>query len=181
MDTAEPSDVIFIGGRSGVGKTTVAAEASRLLADLDIRHAVIEGDGLDYAHPEPWRERTDLAERNLAAMWSNYRRAGYRRLLFTNTVSVAQVAGLTRALGGAVRAHAILLTASDETADHRLRRRERGAALAEHIERSPRAASELDALPDMVRIVTDGRTPEAIALELLSAAGWLDRGCLRQL
>lgn len=86
-----PTDAIFIGGRSGVGKSSVAAEASRILARADIRHAVIEGDNLDQAYPQPWRSGLDLAEQNLAAMWANYRAAGYSRVIFTNTVSVLEI------------------------------------------------------------------------------------------
>ncbi|MCJ1707696.1 AAA family ATPase [Microbacterium sp. VKM Ac-2923] len=174
MDSARATRVIFIGGRSGSGKTTVAAAASRILAGRDVRHAVIEGDNLDQAHPEPWRAGIDLAEQNLAAMWSNYRRAGYHRLLFTNTVSVAQIDGLSRALGGEVEARGVLLTADDETVSDRLRRREFGAAAAVHIDRSRRAAAELDALDIAIRIATDGRAPADIAHALLTETGWLD-------
>lgn len=71
MLTDVPTEVIFIGGRAGVGKSSVAAEASRILARADIRHACIEGDNLDQAHPEPWRNGIDLAEQNLTAMWRN--------------------------------------------------------------------------------------------------------------
>jgi len=42
-------DVIFIGGRSRVGESSVAAEASHLLGLADVQHAVIEGDNLDQA------------------------------------------------------------------------------------------------------------------------------------
>lgn len=76
MDVTVPAKVIFVGGRSGVRKTTVAAETSRIFAKRDIRRAIIEADGLDHARPEPWSDGVDLAEQNLAAMWSNYRRAG---------------------------------------------------------------------------------------------------------
>jgi 2-phosphoglycerate kinase len=38
MQTEISTDVIFIGGRSGVGKSSVAAEASQILARADIRH-----------------------------------------------------------------------------------------------------------------------------------------------
>ncbi|MDQ1135895.1 putative kinase [Microbacterium sp. SORGH_AS 1204] len=174
MDVANSTRVIFVGGRSGVGKTTVAAVASRLLAERNVRHAVIEGDNLDHAHPEPWRAGIHLAEQNLAAIWRNYRRAGYDRLLFTNTVSVAQVDGLSRALGGNVEAKAVLLTADDATVGDRLRRREFGPAVEEHLSRSRRAADELDALDIAIRIATDGRTPTDIARQLLAAAEWLD-------
>lgn len=170
-----PSDVLFIGGRSGVGKTSVAAEASRLLADARIRHAVIEGDNLDQAWPEPWRDGHDLAERNLAAMWRNYRALGYSRLIYTNTVSVLQLPALAAALGGEVRAVPVLLTASDATAAERLGRREIGSALAEHIDRSAAAAAQLDGIDGALRISTDGRSVGDIAADVLAAAGWLPR------
>lgn len=51
MQTDTPTEVIFIGGRSGVGKSSVDAEVSQILARADIRHAFIEGDNLDQAYP----------------------------------------------------------------------------------------------------------------------------------
>ncbi|WP_349862434.1 adenylyl-sulfate kinase [Leifsonia sp. WHRI 6310E] len=175
MDTGLPTEVIFIGGRSGVGKTSVAAEASHLLARADIRHAVIEGDNLDQAYPEPWRDGIDLAERNLAAIWANYRAIGYSRLLFTNTVSVLQLPALTAAIGTEVRAFGVLLTASDASAAERLAQREIGTALEEHIERSNRAAVRLDAESTAFRIATDDRSVTEVASDVLAAAGWLPR------
>lgn len=175
MQTDIPTDVIFIGGRSGAGKSSVAAEASQILARADIRHAVIEGDNLDQAYPPPWRDGIDLAEQNLAAMWKNYRAVGYSRLIFTNTVSVLQVAELTAALGGKTRSFAVLLTATDATAADRLALREIGTALDEHIVRSNLAARRLDAADEGVsRIPTDGRSVAEIAHDILLRAGWLD-------
>ncbi|MFL0564291.1 adenylyl-sulfate kinase [Microbacterium sp. 179-I 1D1 NHS] len=168
------TDVIFIGGRSGVGKSSVAAEASHLLAQADIRHAVIEGDNLDHAHPQPWRSGIPLAERNLAAMWANYREAGYSRLIFTNTVSVLQVAELEAALGGEVRSTAVLLTSTDAVAAERLAKREIGTALEEHVARSAAAARRLDeAVEEAVRVATDGRAVGEIARVVLERAGWV--------
>lgn len=175
MHTGTRTDVIFIGGRSGVGKSSVAAEASRILACAGVRHAVIEGDNLDQAYPQPWRDGINLAEQNLAAMWRNYRAIGYSRLIFTNTVSVLQVAELAAALGVEVRAFAVLLTATDATAAHRLAQREIGTALAEHIDRSNFAARALDAADETVsRLATDDRPVIDIATEVLVSAGWLD-------
>lgn len=168
------TDVIFIGGRSGVGKSSVAAEASHLLAQADIRHAVIEGDNLDQAHPQPWRSGIPLAERNLAATWANYREVGYSRLIFTNTVSVLQVAELEAALGGDARSTAVLLTSTDAVAAERLAKREIGTALEEHVARSAAAARRLDVgAPDAVRIATDGRAVAEIARVVLERAGWM--------
>ncbi|MFE4951367.1 adenylyl-sulfate kinase [Leifsonia sp. NPDC056665] len=175
MSPDSRTDVIFIGGRSGVGKSSVAAEASRILAGERIRHAVIEGDNLDQAFPEPWRDGIDLAEQNLAAMWKNYRAVGYTRLIFTNTVSVLQTSTLIAALGTEMRPFAVLLTASDTTAAHRLAKREIGSALTEHIDRSSRAARTLDSADRTVtRVETDDRSVTDIAREILSRAGWLE-------
>ncbi len=82
------SHLLLIGGRSGVGKSTVAAEIHRQLAERGVHHAWIEGDNLDMAFPVPWKEGHKLAEANLAAMWSNYRALGYIRLIYVNTASV---------------------------------------------------------------------------------------------
>ncbi|MCI0156880.1 AAA family ATPase [Leifsonia shinshuensis] len=166
------TDLIVIGGRSGSGKTSVAAEASRILAEAGIRHAVIEGDNLDRAFPEPWRDGIDLAERNLAAMWRNYRAVGYTRLIFTNTVSVLQLPTLTESLGTNVRSFGVLLTASDETAADRLACREIGTGLDEHIARSSAAAALLDSASSAYRIATDHRSVHDIAGEVLRASGW---------
>lgn len=81
-------EVLFIGGRAGVGKSSVAAEIHAQLSSARIRHCVIEGDNLDLAWPVPWQHGLRLVEANLAAMWSTYRACGYSRLIYTNTAAV---------------------------------------------------------------------------------------------
>ncbi|GAB3583347.1 ATPase [Leifsonia lichenia] len=171
-----PTEVLFIGGRSGVGKSTVAAEVSHLLASSTVQHALIEGDNLDQAYPEPWRHGVDLAEQNLAAMWRNYRNAGYRRLIYTNTVSVLHMRPLIAAIGGTVRSVGVLLTASDETARSHLARREIGSLLEEHLRRSSAAARKLaaDVGPAVHRVNVDDRTVHEVARDLVSLTRWLD-------
>jgi serine kinase of HPr protein (carbohydrate metabolism regulator) len=176
-ETTGPSEVLLIGGRSGVGKSSAALALHELLARRDVEHALIEGDDLDLAHPAPWRAHPSarLAERNLAAIWSNYRELGYRRLVFTNTVSVVRVGELVTAIGGEVSVTSVLLRCSDQNAAERLGRRERGESLRAHLERSVAAAAMLDAgvAPDVARLDTDGRTPEQIAEELARLAEWV--------
>jgi serine kinase of HPr protein (carbohydrate metabolism regulator) len=176
MEFAEPSEALFIGGRSGVGKSTVALEVSHLLAEARVQHAVIEGDNLDLAYPEPWRHGLQLAELNLAAMWHTYRAAGYRRLVYTNTVSVLESKKLAHAMGGEVRITAVLLTASDETTHSRLSIREVGSTLEQHVERSNQAARDLEAraLSSVHRVVTDGRRLTEIAHQVIALTGWLN-------
>jgi hypothetical protein len=167
---------VLIGGRSGVGKTTVAAEVHAQLVRRDVAHCVVEGDALDLAHPTPWQQGLDLAERNLAAVWRNYSAAGYRRLVLTGTAAVqADVAdSLVRSMGDDPLVTGVLLTAEDGAALERLRRREVGSDLDAHVQRSAEAAQRLEALaPEWVtRLPTDGRTVPELAAQVIVLAGW---------
>lgn len=166
------SHVLFLGGRSGVGKTSVAMELHHLLSADDVQHSVIEGDTLDLAHPAPWAHH--LAERNLADLWRNYRALGYRRLIYTNTVSVLETGTLTAAMGDDPLVTAVLLTSSEDTARERLTRRERGSDLQASLERSSRRAAELDAAAAawVRRLNTDGQSLETLARQLWAWTGW---------
>lgn len=172
MDGMAGSHVLFIGGPSGVGKSTVAFALHDLLTGHDVQHAVIEGDALDLAHPAPWKHH--LAERNLAAIWGNYRDLGYRRLIYTNTVSVLDVDALATAMGDEPETTSVLLQATRETVSARLGLREHGASLERHLQRSMAVATRLDErAPDAAhRIQTDGRTPIEIAEHIVNLIGW---------
>ncbi|MBM2620612.1 adenylyl-sulfate kinase [Actinoplanes sp. LDG1-06] len=166
------SEVLFLGGRSGVGKSSVGNEIHAQLSAAGVRHCLIEGDNLDLAFPPPWEH--NLAERNLAAMWTNYRALGYHRLIYTNTVSVRTVENLTAAMGDEPSVAAVLLTADDATARARLARREIGTTLDLHIERSDRMARELEqTVASWVhRVPTDARPVAGIAQEIITLTGW---------
>lgn len=163
------TQLLLIGGRSGVGKTSVASALHAMLSAEQVRHALIEGDTLDLAWPPPWEHR--LAERHLATLWSTYRGIGYQRLIYTNTVSVLEAKPLAAAMGDQP---AVLLTATEATTQARLAVREHGEALATHLERSARAAQHLDAGADakVHRIATDDRPVTEIAAQLRDL--WLE-------
>jgi hypothetical protein len=169
-------EVLLIGGRSGVGKSTVGWEVSRQLQAAAVPHCFIEGDNLDQVFPappdDPVRER--ISEANLRAMWTNYRALGHCRLVYTNTAAVLSEDWMTRALGQSVKFVGALLTADDATAIHRLGLRETGGGLAWHIERSRRAAIWLEksAPPWVTRIATAGRTVSDIAQQLIGLTSW---------
>ncbi|MFD0169040.1 hypothetical protein ACFVJH_33580, partial [Streptomyces decoyicus] len=97
------TELLLIGGRAGVGKSTVGWEVSDQLRAASVPHAIIEGDFMGQVHPAPDGDphRSQITERNLTAIWANYHQLGYRRLIYTNTVSVLpESAGLfERALG----------------------------------------------------------------------------------
>ncbi|MFC8711914.1 AAA family ATPase [Streptomyces sp. NPDC057197] len=175
MDHAE---VLLVAGRAGVGKTTVGWEVSALLRGADVAHAVIDGDFMGQVHPAPPQDpdRARITEASLTAVWANFARHGYRRLVYTNTLSVlTETAGMfRRALGADVRIVRVLLTASDATARERLVRREIGSELERELTGSARKARLLDrhAPADTVRVATDARTVADIAREVVAATGW---------
>lgn len=166
------SEVLFIGGRSGVGKSSVASELHERLFAVQVEHAVIEGDNLDLAYPRPWEH--NLAEKNLRAMWQNYRALGYRRLIYTNTVSVLQTDVLAAAMGDDPLVKAVLLSASDDAAAVRLGGRESVTTLELHLTRSFEKAAELEQqTPAWVwHIHTDGKDVPTVASEILELLGW---------
>ena len=168
------SEVLFIGGRSGVGKSSVGNEIHTQLSAHGVRHCFIEGDNLDMGYPPPWEH--GLAERNLSAMWRNYTSIGYSRLIYTNTASVRVIDELVAAMGDDPQVTAVLLSATNATARERLGRREIGSALDWHVERSNQVAEELDDLtPDWVhRVKTDDRSFADISQEVSGLTGWAD-------
>lgn len=177
MTESFPAEALLIGGRSGVGKTTVGWEVSAQLQSAGIAHCLVEGDNLDQAFPAPPDDpaRTKMTEANLAALWGNYAALGYRRLIYTNTVSVLEPDLIARAMGGTPRIISVLLTADDATAHHRLSGREIGSQLDAHLRRSTKMAVHLEdtAPPDVVRVPTDGRPVDVIARDVITATNWL--------
>ncbi|MFI1496719.1 hypothetical protein [Streptomyces platensis] len=175
MNHAEAS---LIGGRAGVGKTTVGWEVSALLRAAEVSHAIIDGDFMGQVHPAPEGDphRAEITESNLTAVWANFSRRGYRRLIYTNTASVLpETTGMfERAMGAGVGIVRVLLTASDATARERLVGRELGSELEHELQASVRKARLLDqrAPAEAVRVVTDGRPVVDIAREVVAATGW---------
>jgi hypothetical protein len=176
MDQAE---ALLIGGRAGVGKTTVGWEVAARLRAARVPHAIVEGDYLGQVYPPPPEDpgRPGLVERNLTALWANFAELGHRRLIYTNTLSVLpETAGMfERAMGAGVRIVRVLLTASDRTAGDRLTGRELGSELAREVAASAHKARLLDErVPaDTIRVPTDARPVPAIAADVLAATGWL--------
>ena len=175
MDRAE---VLLIGGRAGVGKTTVGWEVSAVLRSEAVPHAIIDGDFMGQVHPAPAGDphRSEITERNLTAVWANFSRLGYRRLIYTNTASVLpEATGMfVRAMGPGVGIVRVLLTASDATTRERLLGRELGSELEQELQGSARKARLLDqrAPEGTLRVATDGRVVVDIAREVVAATGW---------
>jgi gluconate kinase len=172
------SKVLFIGGRAGVGKSSVGYEIHAQLSTARVRHCLIEGDNLDMAWPVPHEHGLTLTEQNLAVMWANYRAAGYERMIYTNTASVLErvLSELTSVMGDSPQVTAVLLTCDDQTARERLAQREIGSELVSHIGRSDLMARRVaKRAPAWVhRVATDNRAIADIAAEIITLTGWAD-------
>ncbi|RAS62596.1 hypothetical protein C8D87_108420 [Lentzea atacamensis] len=172
----ERFSVLLIGGRSGVGKSTVSWEISAQLRDAAVSHCFIEGDFLDQAHPAPPDDpsRTEMTRRNLASLWGNYAALGYRRLIYTNTVSVLERDLVVGAMGGNVEVTGVLLTAADDIANQRLGLRETGSQYEAHVTRGTAAARHLEthAPQWVVRVPTDGKGVTEVAGEVIGLTRW---------
>jgi len=172
------AEVLLIGGRAGVGKTTVGWEVSAQLRAAAVSHAIVEGDFMGQVHPAPEGDpdRSQIVETNLTAVWANYRQLGYRRLIYTNTLSVlpSTTGMFERAMGADVRIVRVLLTANHRTVAERLVSREIGSELEETLMSSTYRAGLLaeQVSPDTLRIATDQRRVTEIARDVVAATGW---------
>jgi hypothetical protein len=96
-----PVPVLVITGPVGAGKSTIANEASWLLRQADVPHALVDLDQIEQCWPipgdDPGNER--VSHRNLARMWSNFRQAGADRPIL---VRVLEARSLLRRVTEAV-------------------------------------------------------------------------------
>ena len=96
--------VMVISGPVGVGKTTTAYALSDLLAERNIRHAVIDHPQIGFLRPPPeddeWND--EVTNQNLACMWTNYRNAGAERLIVSRVLGyISSVRRIETAVPGA--------------------------------------------------------------------------------
>lgn len=168
--------VLLITGPVGVGKSTVAAEAARLLREANVPHALVDLAWIEQCWPvpadDPWNER--LTHRNLACMWANFRQAGADRLLL---VRVLEARSLLRQVVEAVpgaEVTVVRLRAPLAVLQARIRSREASdpswfLGAATHTAKVLEQARVEDHLVD-----NEDRPVAAVAEEVLRRVGWLD-------
>jgi hypothetical protein len=168
--------VLVITGPVGVGKSTVAAEAARLLREANVPHALVDLAWIEQCWPvpvdDPWNER--LTHRNLACMWANFRQAGVARLIL---VRVLEARSLLRQVAEAVpgaEVTVVRLRAPLAVVQKRIRSREAGdpswyLGAATHTAKVLEQARVEDHLVD-----NEDRPVAVVAEEVLRLVGWLD-------
>jgi predicted kinase len=168
--------LLVVTGAVGVGKTTVAAEASELLAERDVPHAFVDMDCLTRFHPRPPGDPfgSGLALEGLRRLWRLWAGAGAARLIVAQVVEARTwLREFEEAIPGAAIV-VVRLTAPVETIHERIRRRETGASLGWHLDRAVELQELWHAQPvEDVLVETEGRGARELAAEVLAAAGWL--------
>jgi predicted kinase len=189
-DAGDPSDAdragvfgyraVLLTGVAGVGKTTVAQAAGRLLTAAGCVTAVVDTDMLAQFGPPPrtgpaggwFYDRLKCA--NLAALWANFQAAGARFVVVAAVIdSPYQRELYARSLAGcAVRL--VRLTADEDTVRGRLRRRDAGRKLEMHLEALAEPGRPPTTSPVEDFTVSNDRSAADVAAEILARAGWTD-------
>jgi len=165
---------VLITGTIGSGKTAVATEMGEILEERGMPCAIVDLDWLGWVHLG--RHPIDqLIASNLAAVVTNYLAAGVRHYVLARSIrSHEQVCALGGALDGAPLV-IVRLTASKETIFGRLRERDEGRILQEHLAQAVQVESEqAQAQLADFDVATDSRSVREVATEVLLRIGWID-------
>jgi adenylylsulfate kinase len=166
----------LITGPVGSGKTVVAAEIGEVLSERDLPVAVIDLDWLCWIHPAPGNELSidSFLLGNLCAVWPNFTAAGIRYAVLARAVwTQAHVDELRNALPDA-RLSVVRLTVSSQMVAERLRGRDSGVVLKEHLAQAEQMSAALDDFQlDVVRISNDDRAIREVAEEVVGRLAWI--------
>lgn len=174
MPESPRARAILLTGTVGSGKTRTLLELGELLEERGEPYALLDLDWLAWCRPRRPAAPTvqEILVRNLAAAWQTFRDAGIERLVLARHVrEPSHVAALRDTLAG-VELAVVELRAPLRLVEERLRQRDTGRELAEHLAEARHGAAAA-APPVADATVDNGERPaRAVALEVLAAAGW---------
>jgi gluconate kinase len=162
-------------GTIGSGKTVVAIEIGHTLERQGKSAAVVDLDWLGWVHGRSSALTADqLVARNLAAIWPNLREAGMRYAVLARAILGRDGLDALRVAVPDADLTVVRLTASPRTIEGRLRQRDSGRELDEHLRESMEMSGVMDRerLEDMA-VANDGGSPTEVAREVLRRVGWI--------
>jgi adenylylsulfate kinase len=167
---------LVLTGTVGSGKTAVAIEIGHVLEEQGKSAAVVDLDWLGWLHMRSSAVTADeLIARNLAAIWPNLREAGMRYAVLARAILGREGLDALRAAATDADLVVVRLTASPSTIERRLRQRDSGQELEEHLRESTEMSRVMDreGLEDFT-VANDDRSPGGVAREVLQRVGWID-------
>jgi hypothetical protein len=115
------------------------------------------------------RLRTD----NLAAIWPNLRSAGIRNAVIAAAMSGPPELQLIRDAVDPSELTVVRLVTPPGLLEARLRRRDHGRLLEDHLAILPGLERSLDkSVLEHIRVTNDARSPREVAIAILKAIGW---------
>ncbi|MET1073235.1 MAG: hypothetical protein ABWY11_11370 [Umezawaea sp.] len=171
--------VLLVTGPIGVGKTTVTAEAARLLGEAGIPYASVDLARIGESGPspadDPWNER--LIHRNLACMWANFAEAGVDRLLLCRVLEHRGLLDHVRAAVPGADIVVVRLRAPLDALETRIRSREAGRDPRWYLDATASLVDKFEQAGVEDHVVDDhGRPAAEVAAEVLRVTGWLPHG-----
>jgi predicted kinase len=159
---------VLLVGPAGSGKTTLAKELGELLGSRSKPYALVDLDWLGWVGNVRVTVHEVLFE-NLRRVWETLRQAGVERLVLArNLESAGELQALREALSG-VDLLVVAVEAPREVLEARLRSRDSGDELAEHL---AMIAEARPSVPADLTVQNHGRSLHETALEILRRAAW---------
>ena len=156
------ADAILLTGTVGAGKTTVLTEIGELLDAAQEPYALVDLDWLAWIRPAEGSGATvtGVLCENLRHVATTFRSVDIRRIAVARAISDPGEVEAIRVALGADRLTVVRLTATPGAIELRLRTRDRGAQLTEHLVEAQAfsAAAEVAGIGDVVPR-TDDPTP----------------------
>lgn len=172
---------LLLTGIAGVGKSTVADALGRILTAAGQVTAVVDTDMLAQFGPPPsgdlpsGRFYNELKCTNLAAVWANYKAVGARYLVVAAVIDSLAWRGRYATCLAGCDIRLVRLVADRETILSRLRQRDTGSKLEQHLEAldGHKPASDTAGVEDFT--VANDRAAADVAAAILARAGWTDQ------
>ncbi len=166
---------LLLTGTVGSGKTVVAIEIGRMLEQHGKSAAVVDLDWLGWLHRHSSGVTADqLIARNLAAIWPNLRDAGMTRAVLARAILGRDGLDALRVAVPEADLVVVRLSASLSTIERRLRQRDSGEELEEHLRESVEMSRVMDREGlENFTVANDEGSPGDAAKEVLQRAGWL--------
>lgn len=174
--TTSQNQILLVSGPAGVGKSTVAYEIATQLRRAGVAHVLLDSDELDRVWPLTNAEQDELNRANLTAFWSNASALGQHRLILVGVFLDPDASRpWVAAAVPAARVTRVVLDASNDELERRVRSREIGTAAEDQVTRTLLQANQFRlrnaGSPDV--LATNDANVADLARRSIERAGWI--------